>query len=1294
MKLNIYNQKNELVTAVSPSDNSTCKQDLMGDDVLNLSFTLPAYIKLHVNDYIDYEGQRYTLLNDYEPTHNNNQEYEYSPKFYGIIGELKKVLVVHETDGDFETDFSLDGRPADHLAKILNRVNHIQNSGKEWKAVIDPEIQDLSKTIEYKNRYCFDALNEIANTFETEWWIDDSCIFLSRCERDNSPYELGYGEGLLDLSKTENDGDVQFITRLIPLGSTRNIDKSSYGFSRLQLPVDENGVRPRYVEQNTQYGIYEAVEEDAFSEIYPRMDFKVTAVRWTEKTGEDGKPFNIYFFKSDNTEFDPNDHEIAGLTKHIVFQGGNLNGRDFEVNYSSTTKEFEIVTQFPFEGQQLPGGSLIPKEGDPYILYNISLPGEVCKAAEKAFQQAVGDYLKKYSEDVSVYKANTDYIYLDENAIDLKLGSRVKLKSKQYFEGGGSRDSRITSISKKINNPLQMYIECSHAVGKGRADRMESNINDIKMMIADKLDDTTFAILKTWDTAEMSNFNVLSALRTMLEIKRKALSRLEDDIAAGAITFNKEAVFKDGIRDAAVVSSGTGWHIGYDADGNSKLEVDKLLVRMEAVFRELVIEKLSHVGGARIASPARMKCTMVENVSEAGKLVGYRCFFDRGENNEVENEFKENDLARCQVFTGKGLKFYWRKVVKVGDDYIVLSDRNGEKASDCTGIPAAGDDICLCGNTGNPDRQNVIMETSYGSPTYVQYRGINSFTLAGKDVVVLSPEGNKFVGDFFSENGDNLLTRIASVEGKITSQISGWTYYYNQKNNCLSNGLFNLTLDKWEYNPESVYVDNEGLLFLNGSLYLEDKLIRIEPYGEEYALHLRNGRVTQLYSNFAKSPSGGPKHIVTMKYAVKGSAMLSFGFDGKQQVVRLTGNGEFKYLVENITYGNGNFFISCIGDIYISFVTLTLNEPSIGEIRSTMEQFVDRVNLSVTRGDLVSSINLAPEGVKISGNKVDITGATSFNGNVIIDDVSGSIKILDGDIKLKRDDTIKIDNDEDKYKIVLKNNGSGHLAGGNIKWDEKGELCISDSEISIVDKNTLQGINITAKDISEVSEGANNIYAGIGYMEIDDKPDGKKHILSLGDINIEKRGTYVIKYDFLLEMFMQIRARDEGSFGDMESRIRVIIRNDQYEIRKTLGELFAVLSIEQESGSKTLNPKPSQRINGEITLSLSPAIYNIEAIYDTRLYEYVPFESAKTEYHVSYTPNNTCLLSLFKIVNQNIIGRDGISVIYDTDNVFEVKKKTNGIVVRAKLPNINTVIEENQLYVDENGFVKINKRNS
>ena len=1018
MKLNIYNQKNELVTAVSPSDNSTCKQDLMGDDVLNLSFTLPAYIKLHVNDYIDYEGQRYTLLNDYEPTHNNNQEYEYSPKFYGIIGELKKVLVVHETDGDFETDFSLDGRPADHLAKILNRVNHIQNSGKEWKAVIDPEIQDLSKTIEYKNRYCFDALNEIANTFETEWWIDDSCIFLSRCERDNSPYELGYGEGLLDLSKTENDGDVQFITRLIPLGSTRNIDKSSYGFSRLQLPVDENGVRPRYVEQNTQYGIYEAVEEDAFSEIYPRMDFKVTAVRWTEKTGEDGKPFNIYFFKSDNTEFDPNDHEIAGLTKHIVFQGGNLNGRDFEVNYSSTTKEFEIVTQFPFEGQQLPGGSLIPKEGDPYILYNISLPGEVCKAAEKAFQQAVGDYLKKYSEDVSVYKANTDYIYLDENAIDLKLGSRVKLKSKQYFEGGGSRDSRITSISKKINNPLQMYIECSHAVGKGRADRMESNINDIKMMIADKLDDTTFAILKTWDTAEMSNFNVLSALRTMLEIKRKALSRLEDDIAAGAITFNKEAVFKDGIRDAAVVSSGTGWHIGYDADGNSKLEVDKLLVRMEAVFRELVIEKLSHVGGARIASPARMKCTMVENVSEAGKLVGYRCFFDRGENNEVENEFKENDLARCQVFTGKGLKFYWRKVVKVGDDYIVLSDRNGEKASDCTGIPAAGDDICLCGNTGNPDRQNVIMETSYGSPTYVQYRGINSFTLAGKDVVVLSPEGNKFVGDFFSENGDNLLTRIASVEGKITSQISGWTYYYNQKNNCLSNGLFNLTLDKWEYNPESVYVDNEGLLFLNGSLYLEDKLIRIEPYGEEYALHLRNGRVTQLYSNFAKSPSGGPKHIVTMKYAVKGSAMLSFGFDGKQQVVRLTGNGEFKYLVENITYGNGNFFISCIGDIYISFVTLTLNEPSIGEIRSTMEQFVDRVNLSVTRGDLVSSINLAPEGVKISGNKVDITGATSFNGNVIIDDVSGSIKILDGDIKLKRDDTIKIDNDEDKYKIV------------------------------------------------------------------------------------------------------------------------------------------------------------------------------------------------------------------------------------------------------------------------------------
>ena len=36
----------------------------MNDNILNLSFTLYEYVELGVNDYVDFEGERFTLLED------------------------------------------------------------------------------------------------------------------------------------------------------------------------------------------------------------------------------------------------------------------------------------------------------------------------------------------------------------------------------------------------------------------------------------------------------------------------------------------------------------------------------------------------------------------------------------------------------------------------------------------------------------------------------------------------------------------------------------------------------------------------------------------------------------------------------------------------------------------------------------------------------------------------------------------------------------------------------------------------------------------------------------------------------------------------------------------------------------------------------------------------------------------------------------------------------------------------------------------------------------------------------
>ena len=67
MELKIYNQQGVFKTAVSPSDSDRHVKEVMNDNILNLSFTLYEYVELGVNDYVDFEGERFTLLEDYKP---------------------------------------------------------------------------------------------------------------------------------------------------------------------------------------------------------------------------------------------------------------------------------------------------------------------------------------------------------------------------------------------------------------------------------------------------------------------------------------------------------------------------------------------------------------------------------------------------------------------------------------------------------------------------------------------------------------------------------------------------------------------------------------------------------------------------------------------------------------------------------------------------------------------------------------------------------------------------------------------------------------------------------------------------------------------------------------------------------------------------------------------------------------------------------------------------------------------------------------------------------------------------
>ena len=607
MELNIYNQSGELKLTASVTSSSTWNLELMRENALSLTFTIPVCVSLQVNDYIILEGVRFSVKKEYKPRKKNSQKYSYSVKFYAPIHDAQQVVYLHLTDGQYEPQFSLDGSPREHLQKWVDNMNRIYGE-ERWR--IGDVIDAPNQNIEYSNTTCWDALASMAEIFSTEWWSDGFYINLCRCERGER-VELGYGKGLTSLTPTENSDDVKFFTRLIPLGSTRNIDRSRYGFSRLQLPD-----RAKYVDRNTDYGLYEHVEEDAFAGIFPHYTGTVSSVRSQEKTGNDGKPFTVYYFKDEGIKFDPCDYEIAGLVKQLSFQSGELNGRDFEANYHSESGEWEIINIYPDEDTQLPGGNLIPHAGDQYIPWNFRMPEAYEKQAELDYKAAVDDFLSSYSEDITKYGGDTDYTYIGKHSVPLQLGQSIRLLSEEYFPGIGYRDTRMTKVTRKLENLSMAAIECTNRVGKGWKRSMESDLNGLQYIVGGLLDRSVIEVLKSWDNRSASEYNVFSALRTIKEITRRAISKIGPDRTSFLVSFLAGAVFgKEGFASGL-----TGFGAKIDENGNGEMRGLRLWEWLEVP--ELRLNRVEVYAGIKWRTPGVGIIESVEiDTDSEGKLL-------------------------------------------------------------------------------------------------------------------------------------------------------------------------------------------------------------------------------------------------------------------------------------------------------------------------------------------------------------------------------------------------------------------------------------------------------------------------------------------------------------------------------------------------------------------------------------------------------------------------------------------------------------------------------------------------
>lgn len=804
--IEIYGRDNNLKCRIEPGNNSQQDKTLGGDNLLSLSFVHYSFVQLDVNDYCEFEGERYWLQERYLPTQKSEGEWSYDVKLYGIESLIKRLLVLKNPDGENEAVFTLTAPASEHVRLIVGSINAGMGNSANWKMGAVMATENL--TIDYNGTYCDEGLRLVAEAAKTEWWVEGQTVNVCRCEHGEE-LTLRYPESITQLERDTADG-AKFYTRLFPMGSSRNIDRAKYGSVRLQLP----GGR-KYVDMNVdKYGIFHHYEEAAFSAIYPRRVGTVSEVRETTVKGNDGKPFKIYWFKDGELPFNPNEYEIGGLVKHVVFQNGELNGRDFEVNYHAGSQEFEIITTWPYSDDiQLPGGQLVPKAGDKYILWNIRMPDEYYGLAEQEFLAAVEAFNAKHCIDTSVYKCPTHHVWVERNNVEFYVGRKIRLESELYFPETGFRSSRITRISRSVALPSQMDIEISDATSTGAMTRITDSINEAKRYAREALGALP-DIIRSGDTTKPTDTNLYSARRTHKEF----LSKNSADTAQGLITFLRGIGFKDGagidelgnailkaIQTLGFERTINGFGVWLDENGRAHGQIDYLEVIGKAIFRSLQIDEYKHIGGNIVLSGANAIINKVVPVNG-----GWKCYLHTDDGDKaITNDWLPGDQALCQTFNIRAgvyenvsNTYYWRCVSEVGqktaneEAYIVITadeaycDKNVKND-----VPKAGDNVVLCGHNTLWDiahgvdpllyrnRMNVTMITTSKEEggTIEVYRNIHDFSLnKGNAIFHLSSEKifmNSRNFEWVSSDGEripNVLYRGDWTPGTVAARYEAW----------------------------------------------------------------------------------------------------------------------------------------------------------------------------------------------------------------------------------------------------------------------------------------------------------------------------------------------------------------------------------------------------------------------------------------------------------------------------------------------------------------------------------------
>ena len=683
--LEVYRVVSGIDTKVASiaSDDAILANGIMNKNEVSVTVVTDTIPDIQEGDFIRVGGIKYKINRASEfadkSSVNHTTTYLFEAPEYTLIDKILTNKITQSTR------VTLTGKLRDWLELLIWNVNKTDDNplgvDTGWQLGNIPDTEYM--TLSFDGIDCRSLLSELASAYGYEYYVHDHTInYVSRIENErNLTFTQGQGGGLYEVEQSNVDsGDVT--TRVYPVGGTKNMAPGEGDEEgRLMLPE-------KYLENFSETN--RAVEKKiVFDDIHPSFTGFVE-----NPTGENYREFIC-------RDIDFNIDELAiGDDARINFLTGDLMGKSFEFKWDNSNKKITLIYQedelAPIDPETqsrplIPSAAKHLRGGEEFNFTGIRLGEAYKQAAISKLREKATDWLAFNSQKRVKFTLDVDYRYMRKKG-GLECGDliTVSIPSRNI-----SRIIRIVSTEKNLKTGKLSCVVSNYLTEKWE-DKIEGQISSMQATINGG-GAGSVTVLEKYDERPLTDKNVLSSLRTLLEIAERALSKEHSDSTDYLLKLLAGGEFGEFV-DSMIAGKGAGIF----PDGRGQFE--RLEVRGSLSVLDLIINQIQGME----SDYSFTEIGKIKSVEDLGENT-YRLSIEKRTDFDFM-KFQDNDVCFSIIntlLTG-GSEYYtsWMRILTTNaqeNSITVVLYPDSEVPGGTNYPPLAGYNVTRRGNSTLPE---------------------------------------------------------------------------------------------------------------------------------------------------------------------------------------------------------------------------------------------------------------------------------------------------------------------------------------------------------------------------------------------------------------------------------------------------------------------------------------------------------------------------------------------------------------------------------------------------------------